>query len=100
MNLEQLCNFSFESNTNILAQKKLNIELRSVNLSHNTSLLTPKTDKNIENRMLMDRNTNTQNRKGSRDQSINKFNSFRNESINHSIQLKPNLSSKYTVNVN
>ena len=43
MNIEELSNFSFESSSNILAEKKLNVELRSVNISHNMSMMTPKT---------------------------------------------------------
>jgi hypothetical protein len=90
MDLEELACFSFAGSANILAEKKLNIELRAVNLSHNMSLFTPKTEKSFENRLYLDRGSN-ENHRGSKDHSVSKFNSFRNESINHSIQLKPNL---------
>lgn len=105
MDLEELSSFSFSGvsvGSNILGEKKLNIELRSVNISQNMSLLTPKRgEKSIEKRMLAERGNNSENRKGSvREQSMNKFNSFRNESVNHSIQLKPNLTGKYNASFN
>jgi hypothetical protein len=48
MDLDELANFSFGSGTgNILAEKKLNVEMRSINLGHNNSMFTPKTEKSI-----------------------------------------------------
>lgn len=90
--------FSFGGSSNILAEKKLNIELRAVNLSQNLSMFTPKTEKANENRLFVDRSN--ENRKASKEHSQNKFNSFRNESINHSIQLKPSFSHKYSPTFN
>lgn len=49
--------------------------------------MTPKTEKINDNRLFVERSG--ENRKASKEHSQNKFNSFRNESINHSIQLKP-----------
>lgn len=94
MDLDELTSFSFTNSPSILAEKKLNIELRSVNLSHNLSMMTPKTEKNTDNRLYVDRSG--ENRRASKEHSQNKFNSFRNESINHSIQLKPTYNHKYS----
>lgn len=44
MDLEELEEFRFGQGTgNILAEKKLNVEMRSINLGHNMSMFTPKT---------------------------------------------------------
>lgn len=65
MDLEELSEFSFGMNGNILAEKKLNVEMRSVNLSHNASMFTPKADKVTITPLFVDR-SGGENRRGSR----------------------------------
>lgn len=65
MDLEELTDFSFGTSGNILAEKKLNVELRSVNLSHNASMFTPKADKVTINPLFVDRSAG-ENRRASR----------------------------------
>lgn len=57
MSLDELEEFTFKAGGSILAEKKLNVELRSININGSTSIMTPKKEK-TENRLLMDRFNN------------------------------------------
>jgi hypothetical protein len=59
---------------------------------------TPKIEKSVDNRLYADRSC--ENKAPARDFSQNKFNSYRNDSINQSLQLKPGISHKYSPSVN
>ena len=51
MNLEELSMFRFNGSvSNILGEKKLNVEMKSINIAHNQSAFTPKTEKPFGNR--------------------------------------------------
>ena len=62
---------------------------------HHISTFTPKVDRSTENNRLFIDRTN-ENRAASRDISVNKFSSFKNEPINQSLQLKPNYGHKFS----
>lgn len=60
---------------------------------YNIHVFTPKTDKISDNKRFIERSG--ENRSTAKEYSQNKFTSFKNDSINQSIQLKSSLHSKY-----
>jgi len=64
----------------------------------NSSIFSPKVDKSVENRLFIDRSCDK--RLPSKDISDKKFTTFRYDSINQSLQVKPTLSNKFSPSIN